>query len=96
MIRYLSYVGPKDEKRIDLGIGLSVLFPRGQVVDVTEAGMSEQLAMDLLKSGLFRLRGIADISTSTLTNGLPPQHLCGCGFLAKSKAGLITHQRHCK
>ena len=87
MIRYLSYVGPKDEKRIDLGIGRSVWFPRGQVVDVTDAGMGERLAMDLLNTGLFKLH---ESMASPLAFECPK-----CGKVCKNKAGLKAHMRRC-
>jgi len=30
------------------------------------------------------------------THMLPPRFLCGCGFVAKSAAGLKSHQRKCE
>jgi len=48
MIRYISYIGPRDEKRIDLSIGKAVYFPQGEVVDVVDAGMGERKALELL------------------------------------------------
>ncbi len=90
MIRFISYIGPKDSKRIDLGIGNSVLFPKGKIVDVVEAGMSDRLKHDLLNTGLFKLHPSSE--PAPLAEG----HLCPrCGFKAKNKAGLSAHRRRC-
>lgn len=87
MIRYLSYVGPKHEKRIDLSIGNAVFFPQGQIVDVEEKGMPERLRYDLLNTGLFKLHeSMAD----------PLEFECPkCGKVCKNKAGLKAHLRRC-
>lgn len=56
MIRYLAYIGPKSVKRISLPGGRWQEFPKGTTVDLLETGVSETLAKELLRTGLFQLR----------------------------------------
>ena len=88
MIRYLSYVGPKNEKLIEVAGRKIIKFKKGVAVDVLEGGMTQDYAKDLLRSGLFRLHGEKSVP---FDEGL----VCPCGFRAKSKAGLAAHKRFC-
>lgn len=102
MIRYISYIGPQDEKRIDLGIGKSVYFPRNQVVDVIEAGMEDRKARELLNTGLFKLHEgpvarVEPVVKREIPRDLePPRNVCSCGKVCKNAAGLAAHKRSCK
>jgi hypothetical protein len=91
MIRYISYIGPKDAKTITIANGRKVIFPKGEPLDVIEAGVEERKARHLLRTGLFKLHGEQSIPLE-----LPEENQCTCGFIAKSKAGLASHRRKCK
>lgn len=93
MIRFLEYVGNKEQKAVHVGLGKSVVFPKGKVVDVIEAGMAEKRAKELLKTGLFRLHGSSDPVPFDIPERAENQ--CACGFQAKTKAGLKAHERSC-
>ncbi len=102
MIRYISYIGPREEKRIDLSIGKAVYFPQGEVVDVVDAGMGERKALELLATGLFKLHEgpvarPAKVVKRAVPEALePPRLVCGCGKVCKNNAGLAAHKRSCK
>lgn len=93
MIRYISWIGNKPSKRIDLSIGNSIEFVKDKPVDIIDAGMSQRMAMDLLNTGLFRLHR----SSEPVPLEDPKQeNECQCGFVAKTLAGLKAHMRSCK
>ena len=108
MLQYIAYVGPKDSKRVqnDSQPKRWVEFSQGQTVDAIEAGFSPARIKFLLKSGVFQLRASAANTRTVVVNESkeseameymqPPRNICGCGFVAKSKAGLVAHKRHCE
>jgi GT2 family glycosyltransferase len=55
-IRYLAYIGPKPTKRVNLPGDRWLEFEKGKTVDLLETGITDALARDLLRSGLFQLR----------------------------------------
>jgi hypothetical protein len=91
MIRYISYIGPKEAKAINIANGRKVVFTKGKPLDVIEAGIEERKARHLLRTGLFKLHGEQSVPLD-----LPEENVCQCGFIAKSKAGLSSHRRKCK
>jgi hypothetical protein len=112
MLRYIAYVGPKSEKRIQDDSKRWHEFPRGVTVDAIELGFSEERIKFLLKSGVFQLRSSANEVRPKVTvpdpnepkvkpmidKALrPDRNICGtCGFVAKSPFGLQAHQRRHK
>lgn len=94
MIRFISYIGPKDHKAINVSLGRTITFPKGKVVNIAEF-MSQAKAKELLRSGLFKLHG----SSAIVPLEEPVEELenqCHCGFVARSKAGLSAHRRKCE
>jgi hypothetical protein len=97
MIRFISYTGPKDVKKIELRERRILDFPQGVPLDIVNEGMSQNQAKGLLDSGLFRLHGEQSVPFD-----LPavveeaPALQCQCGFVAKNKVGLKAHMRACR
>jgi hypothetical protein len=91
MIRFISWIGSKPLKRIDIAIGNSIEFAKGKPVDIIDAGISQRMAMDLLNTGLFKLHGSSEPAPLD-----EPENQCPCGFKAKSRAGLSAHRRKCR
>jgi len=94
MLRYIAYVGPKSEKRIQDDSKRWHEFPRGVTVDAIELGFSEERIKFLLKSGVFQLSAGVPVPLEKPVE--KPKPICPkCGFEAKSLSGLRLHQRWC-
>lgn len=104
MIRHIAYVGPKDCKRIQDDSKRWHEFPQGVTLDAVELGFSEDRIKFMLKSGVFQLREgvVTTVPLEEPAKPIPEKQspspaVCSkCGFVAKSKSGLLLHQRWCK
>jgi hypothetical protein len=95
MIRFISYIGPKEQAQVTLGLGNKVEFPKGIPIDVT--GINERKVKELLRTGLFKVHASSEPVPLDVPKIEPAPNKCPkCGFLAKNKAGLVAHLRFCK
>jgi hypothetical protein len=96
MIRFLSYIGTKDVKAINIACGRKVVFTRGEPVDIVEAGMEQRKAKQILKTGLFKLHGEKAVPFDIPeADPVVDPNTCTCGKVCKNLAGLKAHQRRC-
>ena len=60
--------------------------------------MDDHRARSWIKMGIAIEMDPADLppEVPASTHMLPPRHICACGFVAKSAAGLKAHERSCK
>lgn len=69
------------------------IFPNNSVVEVEDLSGYQR---SVLKACVhLKLVDLEEAVEPTKAVMMPPRHICGCGFVARSMAGLKSHKRKC-
>ena len=83
----------------------AMVFPAGEtkVVEIADYRLKEirscrRLSVVVIEGGIIDKDEASEEQPKQDPNPFmePPRHICACGFVAKSAAGLKAHQRACK
>ena len=83
----------------------AMVFPAGEtkVVEIDDYRLKEirscrRLSVVVIEGGMIDEDEASEVKPMPNDNSFmePPRHICACGFVAKTKAGLSAHQRACK
>lgn len=99
-IKYLAYIGPKDVKKVRAPKNVTVIFPKGVTVDISDTGIPDWRVKELIRSEVFQVRSSMDplevLEPETPAVEETPQHICACGKVCKTASGLKSHQKSCE